>query len=122
MAQATVRVRGLKELQRDFRKMSARLDKDVNKELREAAKIVSDDARSRFSAYSGPSSMGIRPRVKGGGRAFVEQSRRRTTGQRPDFGVLQMRKAFLPALDAKQEEVIERLDDMLGRLGGDYGF
>lgn len=122
MAGSTVRVRGLRELQRDFKKMSGDLNKEVDRELKEAAGIVSEEARSRFVAYNSGSAAGFRPRVKGFGRAFVEQSRRRKTGKRPDYGALQMRKALLPALGAKQNEVIERLDKMLGRLGGDYGF
>jgi hypothetical protein len=35
---------------------------------------------------------------------------------------LLIREAFLPALEAKRDEVIARLDGMLGRLGGDEGF
>lgn len=102
--------------------MSGGLSKEVDKELKEAAKIVSDDAKPRLARYSANSATGIRPRVKGFGRAYVEQSRRRTTGKRPDFGALQMRKAFLPALSAKEGEVVDHIDKMLGRLGGDYGF
>lgn len=102
--------------------MSAELSKDIDRELKEAAGIVADEARSRFTSIDSRSASGFRPRTKGFGRAFVEQSRRRTTGKRPDYGALQMRRALLPALGSKQDEVIDRLDRMLGRLGGDYGF
>lgn len=122
MASSTIRVRGLRELQRDFKKMSGDLSKEVDRELKEAAGIVAEEARSLFSSYDSRSASGFRPRVKGFGRAFVEQSRRRTTGKRPDYGALQMRRALLPALGSKQAEVIERLDKMLGRLGDDNGF
>lgn len=122
MAQKTIVVKGLRELQRDLKRMSSDLNKEIDKEMREAAKIVSEEARSRLSAYSARSAMGIRPRLRGFGRAFAEQSRKKTTGKHPEWGAFQMRRAFLPALAAKQEEVIERVDDMLARLGGDYGF
>jgi hypothetical protein len=36
---------------------------------------------------------------------------------RPQFGSVLMRHALLPAIEAKQNEVIERLDQMLDRIG-----
>jgi hypothetical protein len=118
----TVRVRGLRELHRDFKKMSKELGKEVDAELKKAAEPVRDDARSRFSGYSARSAAGYRVRSRGFGTVVVEQSRRKTTGQRPDFGSLQMRRALLPALHSKSDEVSSRIDRMLGRWGGEYGF
>lgn len=117
-----VRVKGLKELHRDFRRMSKELSKDLDRELREAANIVAQDARARFDTYSPRSASGFRGRTKGFGRAIVEQRHRRTTGKRPDYGALQMRRALLPARASKHDEVVDRIDRMLGRLGGEYGF
>ncbi len=122
MAQATIRVQGLRELHRDFRKMSKDLSRDVDRELKEAAQIVADDARRRLAPFSARSAAGIRPRVRGFGRVSVEQSRRRTTGKRPDWGARQMRLDFLPALRAKAPEVERALDEMLDRLAGRNGF
>lgn len=124
MAAGTVQVRGLRELQRDFKKMSGGLSKDVDKELRGAAKIVSDEARSLSAShgFSQRSVTGLRPRTKGFGRAFVEQSRRKTTGKRGDFGAMQMQRVLLPALARKQDDVVKALDKMLARLGGEYDF
>lgn len=121
MSQA-VRVRGLRELQRDFKKMSGGLSGEVDDTLKEAAEIVAQEARSRFSHISSRSAQGYKPRLKGFGRAYVQQSRRKTTGKRGDYGALQMRKALLPALGAKEKEVVDALDKMLGRFGGEYGF
>lgn len=117
-----VRVKGLKELHRDFRKMSKELSKDLDKELKKAAEPVREEAASRFQAYSPSSASGFRVRTKGFGRVFVEQRKRRTTGKRPDYGSLQMRRALLPALGSKQDDVVKAVDRMLGRLGGEYGF
>jgi hypothetical protein len=118
----TVRVRGLKELHRDFKKMSKELGKEVDRELKAAAAPVREDAASRFQGYSPRSASGYRVRSRGFGQVAVQQSRRKTTGQRPDFGSLQMRRALLPALYAKEDEVHRAIDRMLGRWGGEYGF
>ncbi len=104
--------------------MGGGLNKEVDKGLREGAKIVSDEARSISSGhgFSSRSVTGIRPRTKGFGRAFVEQSRRKTTGRRGDFGVMQMQRVLLPALGRKQDEVVKQLDKILGHLAGENGF
>ena len=122
MTQTTIRVRGLRELERGLKKMGSDLPKEIDRELKEAAQIVAEEARARFAGISPRSAAGFRPRIKGFGSVFVEQSRRRTTGTRGDYGALQMKRALLPALGSKQGEVIERLDRMLGRLGGEHGF
>jgi hypothetical protein len=121
VAASTVKVRGLRELQRDLRKMDGDLDKEVKAELRAAAEIVAVDARARFVPVDARSAAGYRPVVRVRGAA-VEQKYRRTTGQHPEFGRLQMTRALEPALDAKQGEVVQRLDKMLGRLGDNSGF
>jgi hypothetical protein len=61
----------------------------------------------------------VRVRQRG---VAVEQSRRRTTGLRPDFGVLQMQRALLPALDTKQSEVVDKVEQLLDTLGKNAGF
>jgi len=121
MATSTVRVQGLRELQRDFRKLSKDLSKEVREELKKAAEPVRKEAADLFSGISADSASGYRVAVRARG-VSVEQRRRRTTGLRPDYGRLQMRRALLPALDAKQDEVVKGLDHMLGRLAGDHGF
>ncbi len=104
--------------------MSRGLNKEVDKGLREAAKIVSDEARSLSGShgFSNRSVTGLRPRTKGFGRAFVEQSRRKTTGKRGDFGVMQMQRVLLPALARKQDDVVKEIDKILGHLAGENGF
>ncbi len=115
---------GLRELQRALKNIESDLGKEIDKELREAAKIVSDEARSLAAShgFSSKSVTGLRPRVRGFGRAFAEQSRRKTTGKRGDFGVMQMQRVLLPALGRKQGEVVHALDKMLDRLGDRNGF
>ena len=120
MAQV-VSVNGLAEMQRAFRKLDKGITKEIRGELREAGDIVRDDARPRFAGISAKSAAGFRTVVRQRGVA-VEQRHGRTTGKRPDFGALQLRRALVPALDAKEGEVVDQLDGMLGRLGGEAGF
>ena len=121
--QATVRVKGLRELERSFRRMEGDLRRDLQREISGAADIVAQEARG-IAGGLGLSSRtvgGYRPRVRGSS-GFVEQRRRKTTGKRPDFGVLQMRRVLLPALGRKQAKVVEAIDQMLGRMAGEEGF
>lgn len=121
MAASTVRVRGLRELQRDFRKMSGDLSKEVRQGLREAAEPVRQEAAALFASVSADSAAGYKVRVRQRGVA-VEQSRRRTTGLRPDYGRLQMGRALIPALERRQGEVIKGVEKTLDRLAGANGF
>lgn len=121
MASSTVRVQGLRELQRDFRKLDKNLAKDLRGELREVGDVVKAEAASNLSRLSARSASGLKTRVRARAVA-VEQSRRRTTGKRPDWGSLQMNRILVPALDEKQDEVVEKLDRVLGRLAGENGF
>jgi hypothetical protein len=52
----------------------------------------------------------------------VEQRRRKTTGQHPEFGSLQMRRALLPAMREEEPQVLEALENMLEGLGRSNGF
>lgn len=118
----TLRVSGLRELHSALKRYDNELKKELERELREAAKIVSVEAAGLFGGVSARAAAGFRPRVRGFGRVAVEQRLGRTTGQRPDFGSLQMRTALLPALEAKQDEVVNHIEGMLDRLGRKEGF
>jgi len=77
---ATVRVKGLRELQSAFRKMDNDLKKELRSELKEAGQIVQREATSLFSGVDARSAAGYKVRVRARGVA-VEQSLPRTTGQ-----------------------------------------
>ena len=121
MATGTVRVKGLRELRRDFKKVSKDLDKEVRDGLKAAAEPVRDEAAKLFERYDGRSASGYRVSVRAR-TVTVQQQRRRTTGLRPDYGALQMRTALIPALASREDEVIEGVDRVLGQLAGDNGF
>ena len=65
--------------------------------------------------YDADSASGFRTRVRQRG-VSVEQSKKKHGGKRPDYGALQMRRALLPALDTKQEEVVEAFSKANDRI------
>lgn len=103
-------MKGLRELERGLRETDKDTAKALRKELREAGKVVALEARRRHAFVSPRSAMGIRPRVRSGLVVYAEQSRRRTTGQHPEFGVVVMEGALLPAKEAKTPEVKEMVE------------
>ena len=112
MAASTVRVKGLKELNRAINKA----DKDTKKLLKarfaKVGDIIRDEGRSRFSGIDAGSAAGFKTRTMVSG-VKVQQSRRKTTGRRGDYGSLQMRRALEPALEAKQPQVLDELEKAL---------
>ena len=119
----TVRVQGLRELDRALKQSDAGLRKMMRADLKEAARPVSDEAQQRLGRIraSARTTSGIRPRVRSAGVVVVEQSRRKTTGKRGDWGAYQMRAILIPALAARTGEVVHRLETMLDRLHGRAG-
>jgi hypothetical protein len=94
----------------------------VTEALRRGGRVVEDEAERLFSPIDAGSAAGFRTYVRAGGRVSVEQSKRKTTGNRPQFGALQMREGLLPAQESKLEEVAGILDDEVGGLLHRNGF
>jgi hypothetical protein len=118
---ATVRISGLREVDRAFRQM----EKDASKELRlalvEVAKPIAEDAQRRLSRYRGASVQTIRPRAVAKG-AFVTQSAKKVSGLRADFGVLQMVKVMEPALAENYEQIMKGAEGVVDMLALRNGF
>lgn len=121
MAARAVAVEGYRQLQRDFGRMSKDLRKDLRSQLKEIGGIVADDARQRAAAYSDRTARSIRPKVRTADLS-VQDTARKVTGKRPDYGKLVMRRVLLPAREAKQRELMDGLETMLDKLGHRYGF
>jgi len=115
VAKETIRLKGYREFMRAVSKAEKETRGRVHRKLREAGDIVREDAAGRFDRYSTKTASGFRIRSRVGG-VFVEQSLRKVTGLRPDYGRLQMVKALEPALDAKSGEVERRLEQALDEL------
>lgn len=117
----TIHVEGLRGLLRATDQAGKDTKKLVRSEIRKVAEPVRDEARNLFDEYSSKSASRYGISVRKVGTVSVEQRLRRTTGQRPDFGRLQMRKALVPALNEKADEVVEKFDELLNRLGDNWG-
>lgn len=117
----TVKVEGLRDFLRDTAKAERETKKKVRDRLKEAGDIVREDASRRFGGISAKSAAGYRVRARVSG-VHVEQSLRKTTGLRPDYGALQMRRALIPALIAKEDDVHREMEkaaeDLAEIVGG----
>lgn len=127
----TIRVEGLDALIRDLNRIDRELGRDVQRELQDAARIVSDEGKRQVRMMglkepTGNMMRSIRPRVVKRSNAIVEA--RRSYFRRYYYPVIyhfgswgtRPRRSAVPflyiALERKQAEVIRRLDEMLGRL------
>jgi hypothetical protein len=117
----TVRIVGAKEVERSFRQLRKDVLRELRPALREAGNLVRADAQSNFSSIDARSAAGYKVRVRKRGVA-VEQSLRRTTGQHPSYGALQMRRALLPALNSKGPEALRLIDQAINQAERDAGF
>lgn len=111
----TLRVRGLREFIKACDHADRAVKRGLRNQLKAAGEIVAVDARKRFEQYSPESARTFRVVVRQRGVA-VEQSRRKTTGERPDWGNTQMKKGLLPAAADKQEEIEFAVEMMLDRV------
>lgn len=98
-------VQGFTEFVRACETAPPLLRREIRATYREIGDIVRVDARERISELSRKSSDGYRTYVRARG-VEVEQSLRKTTGLRPDWGKTQMRKGLIPALHDKEPEVV----------------
>lgn len=105
----TVRARGLREFIRAADHAGPDSKRFVRSAFREAGEDVKKDATLRFGSIDARSAAGYRVSVRQRG-VSVYQSIRKTTGLRPDYGRLQMRKALLPALTANEKSTERRLE------------
>lgn len=115
MAQPTVRVRGYKEFARACNKAERETKGEVRGVYKQVGEIVRREAAGRFAPIDAGSAAGFRVAVRTRG-VSVEQRRKRTTGNRGDYGALQMRRALLPAMAEKENEVVEAFEDALDKV------
>lgn len=128
---ATVRVEGLRELSRAFKRISKDLSDDLVKELKAAGDDVKEDAESFAlgrirNMPQSPRWSGMRIGVaRAQGLVYMvplARSRRRPGGGRSNLGDLLMDRAMDPALEKNAAGVVRKVDDLLDRLAGVNGF
>ena len=112
-----VKVRGLGEMQRDFRKLSKDLDRELSEELVQIAEPVARSIRRRaeMEGYGERTVSGIAAGRRRGA-AVVRQRRKKVTGRRPDFGGIQLREVFEPAVAAHAAQSERRVEEFLERI------
>ena len=124
-----VRVRGLAELNRDFRRLSKDVSTELVDGLKEAAEDVKTDAQTMALTRIGnmprsPRWAGMKLNVARGSAAvkmFPASRRRRGTG-RSNLANLLMDMAMDPALEKNAAGVEKKVDALLGKLAGENGF
>ena len=128
-AGVTVRVSGLRETTRAFRRISKSLDSELVDGLKGAAEVVKTDAESfalgRIRNMPGsPRWAGMRIGVsRAQGVVFMVPSARGRGGRgRSNLANLLMERAMDPAVEKNAGKVIKGVDDLLGRLAGQNGF
>lgn len=130
MAQeGTLVVEGLKPLLHDFNRLSKTTTKRLRDALRTVAAPVAIDAKFRERDnilgtakhphnFGARTVSGIRVVVRQRGIS-VDQTRRKSADlqrRRGNFGDLQMRKAFIPALEDNAGVVERRMEEVLGQI------
>ena len=109
---ATLAVVGYRELMRACNRGDKETKAYVRGTLRHVGDVVREDATRRFAPVDSRSAAGYRTRVRVKDVA-VEQSIRKTTGKRPQYGAFQMRRALLPALAGHENQLNRELEHAL---------
>lgn len=112
---ATVQVKDFRLFMAALAATDRKTQRAAREEIRKAGDAVRLEAGVRFGPVDRRSAAGYRTRVRQRGVA-VEQSLRRTTGRRPDFGGLQMRRALVPALEHNEEATARALEHALDEV------
>jgi hypothetical protein len=116
-----IRIKDADKVLRAFKKVRRELPKELVRELRSLGREVQADAAARFAPINAESAAGFSTSVSKLGRVRVQQRKRKTTGDHPEYGRAQMTKALIPALNAKRGHVEKGLEDLIERVIRDNG-
>lgn len=109
---ATLRVRDYTKLVRACDAAEKETKQRVRATFRKVGDPVKLGASERLGRYSPRSAAGFRTVVRVRG-VTVEQSLRRTTGQRPKWGTFQMREALIPSLQENEERTVREFENAM---------
>lgn len=119
MSPDTLRVSGYRE----FLRATARAEKEsktfVRDNFKEVGEVVRKPAADDLDNLSVRSAAGLRTIVRARG-VNVEQTLRRTTGKRPDWGRTQMRKILIPNLESHEREILGATEKALDRIADHF--
>jgi len=119
VARETLRVKGYRDFVRACDRAGRETKREVRGTLKEVGEVVRRDAEQRFSGVDARSAAGYRVSVRVTG-VFVVQRLRKTTGLRPDYGSLQMRRALIPALEQNRRLVEASLEHAIDRVADHF--
>lgn len=120
MAGYALRTEGLRELSRTFRHMEGDTKKFMRATLKDIGTPFAAAATSEEQSEFTGDLAGFVSKLGRG--MMVEVRRRRSTGQRGDFGSLLMRKVLLPLQREREEETVEAVGKAFDRFADRYGF
>ena len=127
MAMGAVKVKGLKELTRDFKKISKDLSKELTRELKDAAEPVRAGAeplalgqiRNMTTKWA---AMKIVVSNAKGTVIMVPTAKRRGGSGRTNLKGLLLDRSMEPALAQNADKVKDNINDLLGDIFKDNGF
>jgi hypothetical protein len=114
-------ITGNREIARDLRRIEREMQREFRDELRDLAKPVQQTTSLLAGPYSPTTAAGFKIRL----RRFevsVEQSLRKTTGDHPTYGGLQIRQMLEPALEQEEHNIEPQVSRMLNVLHARHGF
>lgn len=122
---ASIRIEGIRELNRAFAQISLEVKRDNVRKLREATEPAR--AKAEELAVSNIRNIGgrwsqMRLGVITRGVYLAPKARRRGGSPRPNLGGLLLKRSMLPAVREAQPEIVARLEVWLDGLAGQNGF
>ena len=120
----TVRIKGLRELQRDFKRLSKDLDKEITDELKKAAEPVRSLAEQRIlGSLSKMTPAWSIQRVgvsRAKGSVYIAPKPKRGGGTSRAIGGVLLAEMEAAAFE-KEDTVVNALEHMIDRMGNHYG-
>jgi hypothetical protein len=134
MADETIRVHGLKEYQQALRTIDKDLGVELRKGLNEAAEIVVRAARPLVPVRTGRAAASMKPgssqrgaAIKAGGSqaaywSWLEWGGRVGRGKSVFRPFIPEGRTIYPSLRTRNDEILAKLDEVIGRLAERAGF
>lgn len=116
---SSVRIEGLKNLQRAIEECDAELEAWLKDGLLEIGEHVADDVRKVYARYSKKGAERVKAKVMKRGNVLVAQTlskSRQMNRRRRNFGGLMMREAFMPAAERNESYVLAQGESLLRQL------
>lgn len=115
----SLRVRGYREFLRATNRAEKESKAFVRDNFKDVGEVVRKPAAKDLGELSPKSAAGLRTVVRVRG-VTVEQSLRKVTGKRPDWGKTQMRKILIPNLEEHEREIEKAMETAIDRIADHF--